>query len=298
MEKEWRHRIDQEATHKLGAIPSFLVQNKMLQIKPNMPDVVIDKAFTLPIFTVYLQLRRSKGRRGRVKALFNGNELNVEPAIRQILEQLGYEVLNGDQVHEAGLAVIGETMNGDETFMGWARHYGYGESYLHRVLNEADQRLESYLKGNRGARLGMLESLIERWDIYNNPVPERKREIRVLTEFWEANPELFDRWFRRYTRFAGCDPGGAPDLFAWDRQTNEWSWIEVKSPNDNLREEQWLWIQLFIVNVAPNVAIARILEPEARLCPNDEYKKKDLRIFPTPNERLRNELIRIDREHR
>ena len=231
---------------------------KMLQIKTSIPGIVAEE-FALRVITLHLPLR-SKGKRERVKVLLNGSELNVEPATKQILEQSGYEVLRGEDVHIAGHVLTGKFMGLHEyqTFKNWARHYGYKERYLDQVLSKSDQLLRSYLNGNRSVHLQLLQSLVERWNIYYTPVQERKDEIRILIEFWKVNTEIFDRWIQWYDQLT-YDPGGAPDLFVWDRQSNNWSWIEVKSLRDHLSAEQWWWIQQFVTNVAPNMAILRML---------------------------------------
>lgn len=230
----------------------------MLEFKTNSFGRSSEEFF-LRVINLYLPLR-SEGKKGRVRVLLDGNELNVEPAIARLLELQGCEVLTGEQVHIAGHVLTGKFMglNDHEIFKNWAHSYGYDDLYLISILTKLDQLLQAYLRGDESVVLQLLQSLIERWDIYNTPVEKRKREIRILTDFWTNNKETLRRWVQWYTKLA-YDPGGAPDLFTWDRQSNDWSWIEVKSLGDSLNKKQWRWIEQFMTNVAHNVAIVRVI---------------------------------------
>lgn len=218
--------------------------------------------FFLSVINLYLPLN-STGRSKRIKVTLGRNQLNVEEAVARLLELSGYEVLSGDQVHFAGHVLTGKFMgiNDHETFKNWGRLYGYDDSQLDSILRESDQLLRLYLTGDENIALQLLESLVERWDIYYKPIEKRKREIRILADFWINNKKTLSRWVQWYTKLA-YDPGGAPDLFAWDRKSKDWSWLEVKSAGDSLNEKQWWWIHQFMTNVAKNVAMIRVLSHE------------------------------------
>lgn len=50
---------------------------------------------------------------------------------------------------------------------------------------------------------------------------------------------------------------GFPDLFMWDEETNEYCFVEVKSPTDNLSNQQLFWLQFF-KEVGVNSKVLRV----------------------------------------
>ena len=230
----------------------------MLTFKQEFQDTSINE-YSLHIITFRLPLKR-KGKRGRVKALLAGAELNVELAVKRIFENIGYSVLRGEDVHLAGHVVTEKFMgiNDNEIFKNWAHYYGYQESELNDVLIKSHKYLESFKRNEPGSELKLLDNLVKRWDIYYTPIQEKKQEIRILVDFWKSNVDVLRRWINCYIQLP-YDPGGAPDLFLWNPNNNRWCWIEVKSEGDSISEKQWVWFQQFISKVAENVAIARIL---------------------------------------
>jgi len=215
--------------------------------------------FILHINNLHLPLRTISNNK-KVKVIFGDDELNIEPAIARILKESGCDVLNGDQVHLAGHVLTDKFMAVDDcvTFKNWARHYGYTDQHLDDVLMKAHRLFILYLASKEEVMPELIASVVERWDIYNNPVESRREEIRILADFWLKNPDIFKRWVLWY-KSRTYDPGGAPDLFAWDRAKNEWAWFEVKSIGDSIRGNQWEWIWGFCENVAQDVGIVRVL---------------------------------------
>ena len=50
---------------------------------------------------------------------------------------------------------------------------------------------------------------------------------------------------------------GFPDLFMWDEENNEYCFVEVKSPTDNLSNQQLFWLQFF-KEVGVNSKVLRV----------------------------------------
>lgn len=232
----------------------------MLTFKQELHNMTADE-YPLHIITFrlpYATQRKSRG--GRVKVLLAGEELNVELAVQKIFENVGYSVLKGDGVHLAGHVITEKFMgiNDNDTFKNWARHYGYGSKDLSDILVKSHEYLESFMMAEPKSESNLLSNLVQRWDIYYTPVQEKKKEIRILVDFWKSNIDILRRWVNYYMQLS-YDPGGAPDLFLWNRNNGRWCWMEVKSKGDSINKKQWAWIQQFISQVAENVAIAQVL---------------------------------------
>lgn len=203
---------------------------------------------------------KSGSRKGRIKVVLDGEELNVELAVEKIFENLGYSVLKGDAVHLAGHVITEKFMgiNDNDIFGNWAHYYGYGDGTLNDILAKSHKYLEAFIRGESNSELNLLANLVERWDIYYTPVQAKKTEIRVIVDFWKSNIDLLRRWVNCYKQLS-YSAGGAPDLFLWNRSNGKWCWMEVKSEGDSISREQWMWFQHFISRVAENAVIAQIL---------------------------------------
>jgi len=232
----------------------------MLTFKKELHNISINE-YSLHLITLRLPYAAEReGRRGRIKVLLAGEELNVELAVKKIFENIGYSVLKGDDVHLAGHVITEKFMgiNDNNIFKNWAYHYGYREKELNDILIKSHEYLESFIRNKPKSELNLLNNLVKRWDIYYTPVQEKKREIRILVDFWKSNIDILRRWINCYMQLP-YDPGGAPDLFLWNRNKGTWCWMEVKSESDSINKNQWAWFQQFISKIAENVAIAQIL---------------------------------------
>lgn len=222
---------------------------------------------SLHILTLTLPMV-SREKRGRVKVFLLDEQLNVEPAVRKVFESSGYLVLKGEGVHLASHVVTGKFMGIDDNvvFKNWAHSYGYEDKDLDNLLAESHNYLLSFLRGEQKSELKLLDNLIKRWDIYHMPVPEKKREIRILVEFWKTNMDVFRRWVKCYLQ-QPYDPGETPDFFLWKKSNNKWFWAEIKSWGDSIADNQWKWFQTFASQVSDNVVIIRVL-PSSVTCPH------------------------------
>jgi len=201
-----------------------------------------------------------KGKGKRIKVVLGESELNVEPAVAEILKASNYKVISGEDVHLASHVLTGKFMGlrDHDTFKNYALHYGYDNSFLDSILLDSENLLMDYLKGNEDVAIQLLENLVTRWDIYYKPVIRKKLAIKVLVKFWMHNREILRKWVEWYYKLP-YDPRGAPDLFAWSSRSNDWRWVEVKSARDRLSENQWQWIHGFTKHVSNNVALVRII---------------------------------------
>ena len=104
----------------------------------------------------------------------------------------------------------------------------------------------------------LLQTLDHRWNAYYAAAEVKKAACRAFCSFLEARPRLAARWIRWYAA-QSYDPRGGPDLFAIHDGTGHWCWVEVKSLRDSLSPVQWAWIEGFISQVNPSVALLRLV---------------------------------------
>ncbi|KAF8582657.1 hypothetical protein K439DRAFT_1413052 [Ramaria rubella] len=117
--------------------------------------------------------------------------------------------------------------------------------YLARK-SKIDERLRVLEEG--GAR-GLLEQVLAQ---------ERPRHTRCIGVDWDFEPkDLMDIVeclgghslaviCRSICQNHGQRRGGVPDLFVWNTKTKECRFVEVKSPNDTLQENQKVWIDILL----------------------------------------------------
>lgn len=232
-------------------------------------------AYRIPVVTIRLKTDRIPlGNLANKVGAAKGSDWEI--AASSALSEAGYTVMVGDDVHLASHVIAGNFMSiggSVDTFRGYCSLYGFKMEEVDSLLRESDRLLKGYLAGDQAAAGPLLESLFMRWKLYYSPAATQHKwpVIQILIEFWKRNPDVFDRWLRWYhsTKY---NPGGAPDYFAWSRDSNDWSWVEVKGKKDNPHEGQWWWYEQFIANVAPNVVIMKV-QPRGydginQLCPH------------------------------
>jgi hypothetical protein len=147
------------------------------------------------------------------------------------------------------------------TFFGWSQGHGADPTALRAAIAAGRDLLHRFLGGDDAALPGLLDTLRVRWDAYYAPVPDKKRACAVLRALLASEPALARRWLRWYDG-QPYDPRGGPDLFAVHPETDHWCFIEVKSLRDNLSPVQWAWIEGFHREVAPAVALLRLVPAE------------------------------------
>jgi hypothetical protein len=201
--------------------------------------------------------------KGGVLVRLPSGPARVERAVEHFLQLKGYEVIDGGDVQLASHVLTGKFMAaGDcDTFKNWATNYGYTNARLDRLLADGAQLLRRFNLGETAVLHELLNNLEHRWDAYYNPVKRKRERIRIFTAFLRHDPVTAARWIRWYSALP-YDPGGAPDLFAWNPSLDVALWAEVKSIGDSVREGQWIWFEGFVLNVGLAVYIIRLLPQE------------------------------------
>jgi len=202
---------------------------------------------------------KSKGK-GRVLVEIGGESCTVEKAVSIIFENLGFESLKGEDIHLASHVLSGNFMGLKDsiTFINWATYHGESKRGIDNLLNEGQKLLEKFNSGESDLLPSLLDNLEKKWECYYKPAEEKKRTIKIFTKFLLSNPHLAKSWIDWYSSIS-YDPGGAPDLFLINPSENNWLWAEVKSLGDSLHKGQWAWLEGFIMNVAKNVSVIRII---------------------------------------
>ena len=188
-------------------------------------------------------------RKKRPLFVIDQNEVRVEEFATYILEQNGYKVFKGEDVHFF-ISIL--SLNFLDSYFLQVFHNWVGssaQSHINRLSTlciELDSKGEEHILSGESAVLAYYSQYTPKKRIYQELT---KRLINMDRDFLYRLTNMYKRM--------GYTTKGAPDLVAFAK-TNPW-FIEVKSQTDSLSPEQYKYFEDFLTSVGKNILVLRVL---------------------------------------
>jgi len=193
----------------------------------------------------------------RPRYVFKGRELVVEKIAIEYFRSEGWWVIKGDDAH---LFFSFLSANFKNSFF-----YDVCTGYVGERMTEFFQILRK--KADKAIKSGMIEDghLEQAADFichyYKSPSDHSR--FRKLAELLSSvRQQKIIGLLRMYSQ-AGYTTKGSPDLFM--AKPGSFQFVEVKSPSDALRSEQYDFIERFLMLVSEDMLIFRVLPMESDL---------------------------------
>ncbi len=194
------------------------------------------------IWSIYTTENTSK-----IKILLNDSEYTVENYVKEIYEAKQFLVLQGSDIHLFLWFCCGKFDN--KTGKNWG-----GEKF--EKLNNVNEAICT--KGMISEQYKTLvNNANQMWRMYHQSYPPKKN-LKISDSIQCFDEKELINLLQIYSS-RNYDPRGAPDLFAYNLETRNKQFIEVKSYRDSLRYEQLQLASAIINNVGNYFTIAYVL---------------------------------------